>query len=631
MKDSTARDNGFTAENRAALKRRYRLLLKLFGKKPGPKTEPDFYFDYPVQDNTVLISGLGRSVRGSMQYLLNELNSNDAFEGYKVYVRVSKATESTVKGYVSENGWARTATVRKGFTQKLETCKYLVTESYFPHAWIKRPEQVMIDLWHGTPLKTLGVFKSGDRCHRNAKQQKNFLSADYLLYPNEFTRRVMWDSYRITPLLSAKALMMGYPRTAGILKVSDEEKASLRSVLAPEGQHIYAYMPTFRDHLTDEETIERETAFLDFMDENLRDDQILYVNLHHSIKAGLDFSRFRHIKAFPELIDSYHVLSVAETLISDYSSVFFDYLVTKGHIILYIEDLESYLEHHGLNMDIEELPFDLARSREDVMRMLNAGKQYDDSAIYAELCSHDAPDNPEKLCRLFCGCEDGLCLEDMPRTDTHKVVMYTDYCAAGRDTDRMWETIRLSKEGAGGEGLSDKRGPEIYVGCDEDLVNDDKTGAYPMLHDMDLVASRYELTFSSIGKPLRELYLAGRIPFSVAFGFLKYEYALTARRFYGDAPLDTICIYDTTDPDLVLGLALADVSNKVLFISDRMADELAKGNRFLKDAVATAAQCCSVVAAGSEEGRKTAEAILRRTDREKIRLVESAEDILKIL
>ena len=380
-------------------------------------------------------------------------------------------------------------------------------------------------------------------------------------------------------------------------------------------------MPTFRDHLSDEETIERETAFLDYMDGQLRDDQILYVNLHHHIKAGLDFSGYRHIKAFPPLIDSYHVLSVAEALISDYSSVFFDYMVTKGHIILYIEDLDSYLEHHGLNMDIESLPFDLARSQENVVRMLNAGKQYDDSAFYDEMCSQDAADNPEKLCRIFLGREDGLCLKDMPRTDTRKVIMYTDYCAAGRDTDRLWDVIRLGRESA----------LEIYVGCDEDLVNEDKTGAYPMLHSTDLVASRYELSFSSIGRPLRELYLAGKIPFRAVFGYLKYDYALTARRFYGDAPIDTICIYDTTDPDLVLGLALAEVSNKVLFISERMEAELTKGNRFLKDAIKTAAQYCNAVAVSSEEGRKTAESVLRRSDREKIFLIESNESMIEIL
>ena len=119
--------------------------------------------------------------------------------------------------------------------------------------------------------------------------------------------------------------------------------------------------------------------------------------------------------------------------------------------------------------------------------------------------------------------------------------------------------------------------------------------------------------------------------YSAVFGYLKYDYALTARRFYGDAPIDTICIYDTTDPDLVLGLALAEVSNKVLFISERMEAELTKGNRFLKDAIKTAAQYCNAVAVSSEEGRKTAESVLRRSDREKIFLIESNESMIEIL
>ena len=86
-------------------------------------------------------------------------------------------------------------------------------------------------------------------------------------------------------------------------------------------------MPTFRGYLDDEETIKREKEFLSFLDEKLTDDQILYVNLHHHISQGLDCSEFKHIHTFPPLIDSYELLTATDALISDYSSVFFDYLV----------------------------------------------------------------------------------------------------------------------------------------------------------------------------------------------------------------------------------------------------------------------------------------------------------------
>ena len=101
----------------------------------------------------------------------------------------------------------------------------------------------------------MGLMKNGDRKHINAKQQKNFLSSDFLTYPNNFTRDIMLKAYGVEHLLNAGILMMGYPRTAGMLSVTDEEKAELRHTLAPNGEHIYAYMPTFRGELSDEEAV----------------------------------------------------------------------------------------------------------------------------------------------------------------------------------------------------------------------------------------------------------------------------------------------------------------------------------------------------------------------------------------
>ena len=278
----------FRPEKRKLVKKVYAGFLKLCRVKRGKKTAVDFYFDTPLEERSILISGLGRNVRGNMQYLLKELNTNDDFKDYKIYVRTDKEhTYETVKGFIEQNSWTKTEAITGGLARKMETCKYLVTESYFPYSWIKKPGQVMIDLWHGTPLKRLGVLKEGDKCHKTAIQHKNFLCADYLLYPNVFTRDTMWDSYRITSLLSAKGLMMGYPRTSGILE-AEKDADKLRQELAPNGEHLYAYMPTFRGHLSDDEAIAREVQFLDYLDEKLRDDQILYVNLHHHIKEGLN-------------------------------------------------------------------------------------------------------------------------------------------------------------------------------------------------------------------------------------------------------------------------------------------------------------------------------------------------------
>lgn len=612
----------YKPERRKQLKRLYRVAFKLRKIKADKKNYVDYYFDSPVEEKSILISGLGRSVRGSMQYLLNELNTNDEFKDYTIYVRTQKdLTEDTVRGYIEKNGWTRTRTLPKGLTKKLETCKYLITESYLPYGWIKKQGQVMIDLWHGTPLKRLGLLKNGDKCHRISIHHKNFLCADYLLYPNDFTREIMWDSYRITSLISAKGLMMGYPRTSGILKVSEEEKADLRKQLAPGGGSIFIYMPTFRGNLSDEEAVKRESEFLDYLDKNLKDDQFLYVNLHHHIKEGIDYSKYKHIQAFPPLIDSYKMLAATDTLISDYSSVFFDFLVTRKQIILFIEDIESYLSMQGLNIDIEELPFDLARSKEQVVEMLNRGKQYDDSEIFNMMCAHDAADNPERFCQLFRDNEEGLTLIDIPDNSKKKILLYSQGCVAGRDNDRLRSVTEKY----------DKDKSEIYVGVDEYVTSDNMDGAYPMLHNTLLLGTRDVESASSIGKTIRRIYLKGKLPFSSVIGYLQDEYALIPKRMFGETHFDIVGVYDTVNPETLIGLMLADADKKILFISDRIAGEIRKDNRFMKDAVAYAASYCDIIAIGDESYRKMMQGILSRRNLKKVCNAGSADDILRLL
>lgn len=612
----------FKPEEREKQKRFYSLLIKLHRRERGEKTVNDYYFDKSIKKNTILISGLGRSVRGSMQYILNELNTNDAYKDFKIYVRTDKKkTDSIVKGYIEQNGWKRTKTINKSLSEKMESCQYLITESYFPYSWIKKPGQVMIDLWHGTPLKNLGVLKNGNKVHRTSIQQKNFLAADYLLYPNEFTRNVMWDSYQITSLLKARALMMGYPRTSGILRVDEKTAAELRKQLAPNGEHIYAYMPTFRGYLSDSESIERETEFLDYIDERLRDDQILYVNLHHKIKEGLSCDKYKHIRNFPPLVDSYSLLAVTDALISDYSSVFFDYLVLQKQIILYIEDLDTYRSFQGLNLDIEELPFDLARDKQQVIDMINRGKQYDDSEFYNAMCAFDSADNPEKFCQLFVGDERGITLENMPEDKRKKILLYSEGCVAGRDTDRLWE-INSSY---------DKERNEIHIGCDEFITEKNTDGAYPQLHDVLILSSQDKNPWSSLGEPVYKLYRDGKISFKRAIRFLQYEYALMTRRMYGDAELDVIGIYDTVNPDMIIGLALSDADRRVLFISERMKTELKDGSRAFKDAVRYAANFCSDILVWDEEAKKLLSGVLEKEDMKKTVISKDAGDVLGIL
>ena len=648
-------------ERYALLKNRWKRYFRHHDISLSRRSVIDHLYELPIEPNTVLLCGLGRNVNGSLRYLLDVLNHDSRFEGYRIFVRTTaEQTDDLVNDIIKEEGWTRTSTVPKKYDRMMETCQYLLTESWFPYQYTKRPGQTLINIWHGTPLKHLGALISGDKCHVNAQIQKNFLSSDYLLYPNDFTKDVMLRSYQIEHLLAAKALMMGYPRTAGILKVTDEEKAELRSVAAPNGEKIYAYMPTFREYQDDDEFIERITPVLSYLDEKLTDGQILYVNLHHYHHRNnyLDVDSFKHIKKFPDKIDTYRLLSITDALISDYSSIFFDFLITGKKVILYVEDLDEYLQHQGLNLDIRQLPLALAFSKEELLGEINseqkpdgspdeqnpdgvANEQNPDVIDIRDLYKYDRKDNPEKLCGLFEGSETGLDLREIPDADVPTVLMYSEGFVSEAETEVIRELALRQSEKPSGENASyskpsgenasyskpsGENAYEIYVGCDEKITEEHKKNAYPWLHDVRVVASLSSQPLSSVGAPLKELYLNKKISFGRAMPYLSHEYALTYQRMYGNAKIDMIAVMDCCEPETLIGIALSPVKHKVLFISKAAANEVRRGNRFLKDALRFSVDYYDIIATLDKDDAKYIRSILPMFKRNRLVTVDGAEE-----
>ena len=549
------------SENRKDIEAEYKELAEQNGIAISTKSVNDNYYNKKIDKNSILICGLGVNVRGNMQYILNELNHNDKYSKYKIYVRTKGKTDEIVRGYIKQNGWVRTETVPKNYSSKLESCEYLITESYFPYSWIKRSGQIVINLWHGAPLKCIGFAKKGKYCHVNGSQQKNFLCADYLLYPNPYTKEKMLSSYRVESLLSGKALLLGYPRTGGMLSISEERQKELRKELAPSGAKIYAYMPTWKGYLDNEEIVEETKNLLKYLDQNLQENQILYVNLHHKISDSLDYKYFKHIRQFPPLIDSYELLAATDALITDYSSVFYDYLASRKQIILDLQDYKAYLQHQGLYIDVETLPFDKAYSPKEIINALNRGKMYDDTKIFEEMCRYDSDKNARKLCQIIGGEETGLNIQEHPKNNKYKVLIYSHYFEVGKETDIL---EKITEE-------YDKDKYEIYLSCNQEAVSEtiSSNQAYPLLYENNVIGTSSDETWiTSLGKSTKELYESQIISFAKAMELLKYDYALVSKRFYGDTKFSSILIYDVLDPEIILGLALADSPVKVLFLSE---------------------------------------------------------------
>ena len=570
---------------------RYRLVaqsLRKLGLSDDGRTVTDYYFENDVEENAIMLVGLGSSVRGNLFYLLEELNSSERFEGYRIYVKTSPETIDHLRDLIDRHNWHRTTPVADPveYDQLLARVKYVLTEVNMPTSWVKKPGQVYINIWHGTPLKNLGSDKHARNNHLSGVKQRDFVNADYLLYPNYYTKDHMAEAYRVGNLLQGNALMLGYPRTGGMLQAAEQAGEALREQLAPRGENVFAYMPTWKDYLKPEQVVSECVELLEYLDAHLDSDQILYVNLHHKINDSVDYDQFEHIRQFPAALDTYQVLAVADALITDYSSVFFDYLATGRHIILYCPDLALYEKKRGTYLDIASLPFDIAYTKEAVFAALSRGKTCDDDNAQATFCPFDTSENARKLCSLFQETPDpDLAIKALRSEDAPNMLIFAETCDDRPQTAVLQQLVNHR----------DDAHCNLFVGCDKRAVSQNRKTAYPLLFNVPAIGIDPEIRLSNAGKKIRQLATSRLLPFSIAMRYLQQEYRLAAERMWGRMPFSLVLALDVRNIDILLALACARYRLHIFFTGELKRALNNEADRFSSDAAAYCLRHCEKV------------------------------------
>jgi hypothetical protein len=236
-----------------------------------------------------------------------------------------------------------------------------------PPYFVKRSQQIYLNTWHGTPLKTLGkAMPTGLADMPNI--QRSFLKADAILFTNEYTREHMSRDYCLAGVYAGVSLLMGSPRNEALL--DSDAAARVRSELGVEGKSVSVYMPTWRGGSSRSVQLQEYLALtanhLMALDSMMSADQVMYVKFHSLVSQSIEFGTYQHIRPFPDRYETYEFLAAADVLVTDYSSVFFDFSVTGKQIVLFAHDLDEYLAERNLYTDYEALPFPIARTVEEL-------------------------------------------------------------------------------------------------------------------------------------------------------------------------------------------------------------------------------------------------------------------------
>ncbi|MCD7850496.1 MAG: CDP-glycerol glycerophosphotransferase family protein [Parabacteroides sp.] len=241
----------------------------------------------------------------------------------------------------------------------------------------------LINLWHGMPIKKFGLW---DDINWDLKD-------DYLLTCSAFGDKTIGGAFTVKP----EHLVHGmYPRDYYLLHdnlyptIVEQSYLNIVEEQKKAGKKILFYLPTFRKSklmFLGESDSDQILSFFKFLERHnyfmlMKIHSAGYFNNHDSI----DFSANRLLN-LPPAIDIYPFLKKADILITDYSSVLFDFLYLDRDIICYPYDLQDYQnKDRGLLIDYEDLPADKVYSIQELTANLLEKKEHRDRYAGARKC-----------------------------------------------------------------------------------------------------------------------------------------------------------------------------------------------------------------------------------------------------
>ena len=402
----------------------------------------------PIDEKRILVEALeGAGPSVDIAALVRELNNNPAFSEFQIYLSGKAEGYQARLSYVKKQELHRVEVLAADtdvYYQVLATAKYLVNETAFSHVFIKRPEQVYLNLWSGTPFKKVGRQAKNDYAMLG-NLQKNFFEADYLLYPNTFVMGYMVRDYMLSNFGRGKVLLCGAPRNEVFFDAEHRERLRGYYGLEDEVQHI-AFMPMWRGAVGYGNGVGQNAQLkkqLDELEHRLSEKQMLYVKLH-TANATVDLSGYTKIKPFPTDVDSYAFLHALDVLVTDYSEVMFDFAVTGRKIVLFTPDLELYEKEKGHYLSLRDVPFAKVQTTQELVQELAVEKTYDDTVFLQKFCAYEKAGVTQALLNKLVFSEESGLFEErpLPYNGKKNVLLYLGGLAKNSLTDAAVKLMR---------------------------------------------------------------------------------------------------------------------------------------------------------------------------------------------
>jgi len=340
-------------------------------------------FHAPIDEKTIIFEAFqGRRYACSPKALYLAMAADPRFDDFTLvwafkqpldYADVPELGRATVVAFGSE-----------AYQSYYARAKYWITNSIAMVHLTPRDGQVYIQTWHGTPLKRLGcdihsdasnnALFSADEIHARYTREGERLT--YLLSPSAFATEKLGSAFGLDASGRMSAIVEeGYPRNDYLATFDRADADAVKSRIGiPDDKRVVLYAPTFRDDQHSSATGYTLDLGVDFsrLREEIGDDHVVLFRAHYLVANEFDFAAYEGFVYDVSGVDDINDLYiVSDVLVTDYSSVFFDYGNLGRPIVFFMYDLEAYAEElRGIYLDVADLPGPITRTQEELVAAL---------------------------------------------------------------------------------------------------------------------------------------------------------------------------------------------------------------------------------------------------------------------
>lgn len=342
---------------------------------------------YKMDDKTILFEAFGgRNYTCSPKAIYEKMLTMKEFKDYTFVWSFIDPSKHEVK---KDKRLKIIKSKSKEYYKYISISKYWIVNSIIEEGITKKKDQVYVQCWHGTPLKRLryDIVVNGASLNsveeirkRNDIDAKKF---DYFISPSKYCTEKFTSAFNLKALGKENIIIEeGYPRNDFLFNKTKKDIDAIKKKLGlPLDKKVIFYLPTFRDnqHTSGVGYTYKLGIDFDSLKKKFSKEYVILFSPHYFIENSIDLTKYKgfifNVARYDEINELY---LVSDIIMTDYSSVFFDYANLKRPMLFYMYDIDDYKGNlRDFYISLDELPGPIAKTQDELENNLkNIDKEF---------------------------------------------------------------------------------------------------------------------------------------------------------------------------------------------------------------------------------------------------------------